>query len=564
MAVVACLGMLAGCGIGSGRVRIEGKPAGADQLGADSAVRDKLGRPDNVTQAIDLVRRFLTAPADDVNVRVQTVSSYISPDESFLPKDEVHVVHVDGGYNQFSDASGNTTVEVDVHHIGILNNFGRIEPSERGAEKLKFTVVDRPDGLFLSKLSHDVLLMSDSALNSYFQARRLYFWSKDGTQLIPDLRYVTLRQNAAGQADLLLQWLYEGPSPWLAPAVADLPSPTRPAGKRVSVKDGSLSVDLATAPGPEDGGRLAKQLAKTLLTASVSKLELTVAGVPQGDTTRPDDQRHEASERFGIVNGAVRRVAPGNTTGLTPPNPAPVTLPADLNKNLVAVAFARGQQSAVLVRQDGGVSVWHQQSGLTPVQLGQAKPLGQPVWLDRAATSALILADNRLYHIGPKGVATPVSGAENITAFSLAPDDTRLALVRNGRLWLAALTRTASNDLILNQPQVVPTLLGNGVQNVAFGGETTLVVAGPYATKITLVSANLDGFAPSSYRHDLFDPDVRVVHMASAPNAAPLFEVTGNGSFEAQVGGSQQLVPVGASPSAEVAGAKVSAPSFEG
>ena len=84
---------------------------------------------------------------------------------------------------------------------------------------------------------------------------RIYFWSGDA--LLADPRYVFKALSLEAQSNLLVDWLYDGPSNWLDNAVETLPSETRPGvTKVVRGANGRLVIDLTDGrAGVSEAGR---------------------------------------------------------------------------------------------------------------------------------------------------------------------------------------------------------------------------------------------------------------------------------------------------------------------
>lgn len=560
-----CALLAAGCGINSGPVRPQAKAGEADAQGTGIPLRDKLKRSKQTNVPVDLVMDFLTAAADDASSRLQTMNSYLVPGEYWNPSKEIHVVRVLEGPKASSNFDGSTLVQLRVQHVGSLNASGQIESPTRGEEPLAFTVVSQGEqGLYLARPPQEMLMLESALSNNYFETRALYFQDKSGRGLIPDLRYVHKHLLEEAKADLLVKWLYEGPVAWLRPTVKELPPDTRPpVGKKVTRDEsGSLFVDLATAPAGEEFDDMAKQLAKTLISGDVASLHLLVQGQPQRELHRPQEELRPAPRRYGLVNGSVRRL--DGALAVT----SALSLPDGLNTNLAAVAFDGDESRAVLVHNDPDakrVSLWTREGGLVPIQLPVSRPkrVLQPVWLD--ASAALVVMDSKLYQLGFDGRAVPVLNGDNLTAISVGAEDCRVALVRNGQLMMAALVRAPNGIVSIGpEPQVVPTMFVNGVQNVAFSGRPTeLIVAGADSKSVTLASMNIDGASYSAYRDDPFPLQARVSHLVAWPWGPPgaLFEVEGIRAYEAQF---SRWVPLGGpeaspSPGGET---KVTAPSF--
>lgn len=555
--VALCLAsLLAGCGIGAGPVRVEDRPDDltlGDQ--ANSAV--SLARPDQIRDAEELVWRFLAAAADDPETRTNTLRSYFGErGENWTPGEKINVVRVLSGPDAAPlSADRSYTVTVWIQRLGELVN-GRIVPVRWEPEKLTFRVLD---GFFLDPAASSDLFLPDEILNIRYDDRQLYFRTADGA-LVTDLRYVPRYLSEGEKADQLIKWLYDGPAPWLDQVVGGkLPAATRPTAKVGYESDGRLVVNLAAPAAEADLERLGDQLYRTLVVSPVTGLEIRIQGRPaQRQPSKPTAQPGYPVGRYAVVDGAVVRLRPLARDEET------LRLPAEVNKNVLAVAFSRGEESVALVRREGdSQKLWAGRVGM-PVEVdlpGTPRRISQPVWLDHRSDVLLVLVDGKLFQVAG-GKATQVQGVSNVTAVSVAPDGIRIALVTNGELEMGALVRQPDGRISVGaNQQLVPTTFDR-VQNVAFGNRG-LVVAATDARGTRIVLMNIDGVLQEPGTEEL-DSSLQVSQLVSDPQSgAILYEIKDVDSYELRMTGSVPLWHSVVRPGTP-AQVKVSAPSFEG
>lgn len=565
VSVLAAAMLAAGCGISSGPVHVDGQRARGDQSDVGSGLQVDFSRPKQATTAKQLVERYLLAAADEV-AREKTLQGYLPKDEFWgaVQDKDINIIRLLEDYRAETDLYGNTQVKFRVQYVGKLSvEDGWLTPSNQEDEEIQLIVKRRDgEGLFISNPPRKYLLL-ESALNDYYEPRPLYFYEANGSRLVPDLRYVHRRLPEEGRATRLVQWLYDGPSPWLGTAGTAVRKPsdsTQPtSGKQVTRDDdGMLVVDLATQPTGDQLGLLAEQLTKTLGSHSVPGLRLQVQGQPLRDYPRPSRPTVAAPRRYGIVGGVVHRLKHSG-----PADSTPIPLPDNVNSGMSKVLFDREENKAVLVYQGESkrISVW--QRGAEPVTVSlSARQVQQPLWLD--ATSFLLLADGKLYVGGLDGRVTPVSGADGISAFALGEERVRLAIVQKGRVGLTTLIRT-QGAASLDPIQFLQTKFGGQVHNVAFSGTNELTIAGSDGSQVTIVSVNSDGAVLNPYRGDTYNTAVRISQLVAWPSGLNvMFEIQGLDAFEAQRNSFlplEAVIPASSSPGT-TAETKVSSPSL--
>ena len=180
-----------------------------------------------------------------------------------------------------------TPVTVTYQIVGELTNQGSVEVlANSGPRKMIFMVVPREEGpgpLRIEKITGaipDGLFISDEALDTHYRVQPVYFWDITGRWLVPDLRYLPLTMQPDVRPNQVVQWLLNGPSQWLKPAVRSLPQGTEANGAPVS-RPGGFVVNLssqAEADGPQGLSHLASQLRWSLRSSTIPSVELQIEG----------------------------------------------------------------------------------------------------------------------------------------------------------------------------------------------------------------------------------------------------------------------------------------------
>ncbi|GAA3912354.1 LpqB family beta-propeller domain-containing protein [Actinoplanes auranticolor] len=515
--LVAAL-LAGGCGIPDSTEvqRVGPGPSTGVSTGGDVAPtrNDRLASSDPST----FVRHYLEAAAGDPNTAMERVKQFLSSTaaSSFKPAAaEVRVIHL---VDTPLVNPGSVDVRLRAQTVGVLNPNGILDPAADGsAQEYSFTVSSAAaqSGLFVTK-APDVLLISDDALDDFYERRKLYFWNHDYTSLVPDVRYLPRDLPSEQQPNEIIKWLIAGPSPSLGNAVEPLPEGTMLDGNVPAPSDQKLQINLsgqAVRP-PDDPAkleRLRRQLMWSLRSGQWSTLELKVGNQNSIEYTGTDYFTSNAAyvlpatpERFLVYNGQVRRMA-GSPNGS---DPVPLLRPED-NRFVRAAGLAGSgaRRFAALVVNSGGREELRVGSGaadgqvaLTRVRLPKGTT-GQPVW---AITSAepdvpaigLLTIGGRLYSFTSDGSPlTRVDGAgDGISTVAVAPDGRRVALVSRGRLFVAALSTGGAGVRMLSAEQILTAPLRQ-VSAVDWSSETWLTVAGARADKnrVAIFEMTIDG-----------------------------------------------------------------------
>jgi hypothetical protein len=590
--LVAAL-LAGGCGIPDSTEvqRVGPGPSTGVSIGEDVAPtrHDRLASSDPAT----FVRYYLEAAAGDPNTAMERVKQFLSPTaaSSFDPAAEVRVVHL---VDTPLVNPGSVDVRLRAQTVGVLDHNGILDPAADGsAQEYTLTVssTSGQTGLFITK-APPVLLISDDALDVFYERRKLYFWNHEYTGLVPDERYLPRDLPSEQQPNEIVKWLIAGPSPWLANAVETLPEGTMLDGNVPAPSGEKLRINLsgqAVRP-PDDRtalDRLRRQLMWSLRSGQWRTLELKVGSQNSVEYTGTDYFTSNAAyalaatpERFLVYNGQVRRMSGSPNAS----DPVPLLRPED-NRFVRAAALAGSgsRRFAALVVNSAGREELRVGAGTADEQVGLAKislpkgTTGQPVWATTstepsAPAIGLLTVGGRLYSFTSDGSPlTKVDGAgDGITAVAVAPDGRRVALVSRGRLSVAALSTGGAGVRMLPAEQVLTAPLKQ-VSAVDWSSETWLTVAGARADKnrVAIFEMTIDGSFVSERLADIGTESVSYltaypVSPVSGTDSSDTIAYVANGdafdvlSDPVRIGVADLAVPVPNPPS----GLKPTAPSF--
>ncbi|WP_416901008.1 LpqB family beta-propeller domain-containing protein [Micromonospora echinospora] len=535
-----------GCGIPRfSEVRVDGPGPVGEAGSVNGRNREPPARGASGSDSAAFVRNFLAAPAGEPNRAYERVVQFIAPEDRNriqakqgsdfavnvvrLLDDPVTTVNPQGTTGEEATFS----VRVTVQQVGLLRANGTLAPpvateaqyqfdlrgaapAGSGDEDAGYYVVDPPS----------TLLLSVDALREYYQPSTIYFWNSDQTRLVPDQRYLPLAVPRERRVTEAVGWLTDGPSEWLTPTVTRLPDGTQLINNATET-DGRWEIDIAMSG--EDGtklDRLVTQLAWSLPDID-GPLELkvrnqtrrTIPSAAEHRRTHPVYQLRQDPQRFCVYEGAVRPLAfLGEVSGTDP------VAPAD-NRTVVSAGLSRaGEQIlAALVVADGRRQRLVAGSGTAPVRVAARSAasytsIGRPVWLktpDVRGAHGLVVADGELHRFDTHAQLTPVPliVPGPVTAVAAALDGHRIALVVDGRLYVAAVS-VDGDGVTIGPTRPVPTSL-TALSAVDWAGESRLVLAGAQGQP-AVFEVSVDGAgAEVALRTDL---GAKVTHLATYPD----------------------------------------------
>ncbi|MBQ0903060.1 LpqB family beta-propeller domain-containing protein [Micromonospora sp. U21] len=537
-ALGAALLLGGGCGIpASSDVRVDGKGGAATEAGS---VGGRSSEPPTRTASgsdIDaFVRNFLDAAAGEPERAYERVKLFVAPEHQTKLQEKkgsevaLNVVRLrEAVFTGNSDST--TTVKIKVQQLGLLRANGTLAPpvaTETGYEfrvrSAAFGGDDERAGLYVLD-PPNVLLLSDNALQRYYQGESIYFWSSDGSRLVPDQRYLSAAVPDERRVNEVVKWLVGGPSDWLRPGVVGLPDRTELINNATGA-NGRWEVNLDMSGDDQTQiDRLITQLAWSLGDRQ-GELELKVRNNSQPvqdlEELRRSDPLYPVDagpQRFGVYEGAIRPLDfAGEPSGVVP-------LVAEVNRTIVSAGLARADDkilAAMVVT--GGRSRQRLAVGTGPDPVSGLSRSGsdyasisRPVWLrtvDSRPGRGLVVAEGRLYRFdeaaGMHQVPLNLPTAE-VTAVAASLDGQRVALIAGGRLYVAAVNLDGGG-VSIGPPRALVTSL-TGLSAVDWSGENRLVVAGS-AGQPAIYEISVDGALETPLKTDV---GARVTHLTAYP-----------------------------------------------
>jgi hypothetical protein len=529
---------LAGCGVPGGGNPVVDGPGPSAGTGRTSYAGTPPG-PDGVTDPIELVQNYLLAVAGPLEEEYtetaqKSARRFMTAGLKAEWQPDKYITVVQVGALRKSDGSTSTFVDGVLQPVGQLGSSGMLTPPEAAPPPLscKFELVVNPDkggGWRIKAISSpqdkniaNRMLLSSRALDvdlglGLYTPQLLYYWyssTRDG--LVPDLRYLPAADVPQKQLIRIVNELLSDPPDWL---VANSWASLKPVGTGVNYSAGNpLGVNILT-PVP-DPDRFMTALRWSLWPVYQGRVQLEVNSQAQrvdGGTldfkkwNLADAQR--SNDEFCVAGGVVRPLDSAST---------PAVLNTPLNLKVIWAALSRDKHSAALVREAGpgryGLWLGDVDTAPTYIQVtglpSKTTNIGRPVWLP-AEKRVLVLADNHLYTADLGGRASDLtpSWADQITAFSVAPDGRRIALIVDGGLALAALSPTG-----IGSPRrlTVPVLQKNTLTAIAWTRMDRVAIAGRISgAQNSLVEMTIDGAVVRQFPE--VNLSAEIVHLAAFP-----------------------------------------------
>jgi hypothetical protein len=538
-AVVALVALLTGaCGIpDDSGVTVVGAGPSPGITSGDERDSGQIAR-DATLDTAQFVKNYLKVAAGDLDSAADRMRTFMNRDAARAFKPNGPGLRVIRLVAQPLITPGSDEVELTYEQVGTLDKFGLLEPAaepRRDSYKIKIGTVAGQSGLFVTE-APQALLISDEALNIYYEEQPVYFWNTDYSGLVPDVRYMPDTVPVEQRPTTIMNWLLNGPAPWLS--VSDLADGTTLIGKVFKDSDNKLQITLSTQALPSSEtatvlDRLRRQLQWSLrpLLPAGTQMVLKVGHQDAGSyssqdylASNPANRLTGDPERFVVYGGKIRRLSGSANVAAQIP-----VLDPDENKDVrfAAMSSSGSRTFAAVVSTSGkgdtlrvAAAATGGQAALQPIT-GLTGPLGEPAWAitgddpDKPDDGAigLITANNKLYSFSAKkGEAQliPWTGqGTKITAVAVAPDGRRVALVVDGKLYRAALT-TGGDAPALGPPQQIRPAGLLSVSAVGFNSEGWLTVAGVRSSdkRTTIVDVSIDGAKQTGRLSDLGDKPV--------------------------------------------------------
>ncbi|SIR71018.1 LpqB family beta-propeller domain-containing protein [Microbacterium sp. RURRCA19A] len=403
----------------------------------------------------EIVEGFLRAgsgPADDW----ATAKLFLAPGTQWDPRARVTIDRL--ADRRATAVPDGTSVGVQLSTIAGVDADGAYSPAVNGAtETLSFTLA-RVDDQWRITSAPDGVVLYEEVFPTVYQAASVAYFDPTWSYIVPDVRWFPRPLVASRVTTALVDGQ---PSAWLAGAVKSaFPDELSLVGRSVTLSaSGVAQVQLPQAALSLDRttlDRMQTQLTRSLVTAGISEVQMTVDGTPIAATelpvkvTRVDPSPAvlTADGTFGVLNGETVDTIPTLSDAVESLAPTSVELEAD--RSLAAVLTQQGAVASALA--DGGTFLLDDRAGLLPPSIDA---VGEVWSVPRSSPSQL-----RAYT--PQGVPREIGNAwpdaSEVVSFQISRDGTRVAAVVTvagvREVWLAGIVREG-NAVSLGPPHVL-------------------------------------------------------------------------------------------------------------
>ncbi len=446
LALAACTGLPTNGYVNPGR------GPEADDTQAFAFVPD--GPQDDATPT-EIVEGFLRAgsgPADDW----ATAKLFLAGGTQWDPRARVTI---DRLADRRASATGDgATVAVSLTATAEVDANGAYAPAASGtAETLTFSLALVDDQWRITSAPDGVVLYEE-VFPTVYQSASIAYFDPTYSFIVPDVRWFPRALVASRVATALVDGK---PSTWLEGAVESaFPDELSLVGRSVTLsQNGVAQVQLPQAALSLDRTRLDRmqtQLARSLATAGISEVQMTVDGTPVSATevpvrvTRVDPSPAVLTSvgAFGSLAGDAVEPIDGLSDAVESLEPAAVEVEAD--RSLAAVRTESGAVASAL--SDGRTFLLDERAGLiTPTIDAEGAiwsvPSGAPSQL-RVITAEGV----------PRTVGNAWPDAAEITAMQISRDGTRVAAIVTvsgaREVWVAGIQRV-NGEVDLGPPHVL-------------------------------------------------------------------------------------------------------------
>jgi len=374
--------------------------------------------------------------------------------------------------------------------VASVDEAGRYEDvAPQSTQELVFRLSE-VDGQWRISEAPDGIMLSELAFRESFESVRLYYYSADYRELVPDVRWFASRGDVLTK---VIRGLLQQPSSWLnqGATVSAFPSGTQLALSPVPVVEGQAQVDLSELVLSADETqreRMLWQLITTLQQISdVSDVAITVNQTPLAIPLNEEDQPLLSSgrdPRVLVVRGSEFGYLQSSRVESIDGLEAPV-----LSVRPEKVFYSAEYDQAAVVGEGG---LWRvDAAGVFETPLDQRENLVRPIidscgyiWSINSApggSELLVFPPNTL---APETEAIPIAlelpDAAQVVSFELARDNTRLMLLVQGdgfaRVLLSAVQRQATCEPVsLGEFLELSPLAGTAV-DAAFVDESQVAI----------------------------------------------------------------------------------------
>lgn len=466
LALAACTGLPT-----SGYVN-PGRGPQADDTQAFAFVPD--GPQDDASPA-EIVEGFLRAgsgPADDW----ATAKLFLASGTQWDPRSRVTIDRL-ADRRATANADG-TSVAVAVTTVASVDADGAYTPTAAGsAETLSFTLA-RVDDQWRITSAPDGVVLYEEVFPTVYQSASVAYFDPTYSFIVPDVRWFPRPLVASRVATALVDGQ---PSAWLANAVRSaFPDELSLVGRSVTLSsDGIAQVQLPRAALSLDRttlDRMQTQLVRSLSTAGINDVQMTVEGTPITASevpvrvTRVDPSPAVLTSLgvFGALAGDTVEPIDGLSDAVESLTPSAVELEAD--RSLAAVRTQQGTVASAL--SDGRTFLLDDRPGLIAPSIdGEGG-----IW------SVPANAPTQVRAITPEGVPREVGNAwpdaSEIVSMQVSRDGTRVAAIVTvsgvREVWVAGIEREGS-EVNLGPPHVL-SFSQQGAFDLAWLDDTTIGV----------------------------------------------------------------------------------------
>jgi hypothetical protein len=503
---------VAGCGLPTDDKPVVDGPGSGDvtQGEASPANPPDVGGPQTARSARELVEDYFAAPAVGPDRVVGLLKQFLTPNaqQSYEPTPTITVVKID-----IHQTVGDLNVNVNVKPVGTLTPDGKIESTNSTLSKVHFHVFADVNGIdlgnhrrttyYFDQVPAGDILLSTDALNRYYAAHTIYYWSKeardnDTRTLVPDLRYIVGKPSPTQ----VVKWLQDEPADWLSGAVQKLPDNTVNTPP-IETQSDHYVTRLSAGVTPGAARDIATQI-RWSLGPSAAPVYARIDGVAQEirptdiDFASANSYSGQSAAGYAVRAGKIVQVGPANNYEVTPANTWPDVLHQADTVVAQAAAISRDQDVLALVVPEGNLLrlelARRGTKGVVRTSLARAA-MSRPTFLGRSHT-LLVVANGRLYRVAadPGRPVVDVSpDTRPLAAVQASPDGRRLLLVTTaGDVVLAAIDDQGRVD---TGPRVDADPIDGTFSAVAAGwaGPNEVVLAGATRGVATLAHVAVNG-----------------------------------------------------------------------
>lgn len=429
--------------------------------------------PQDDASPAEIVEGFLRAgsgPADDW----ATAKLFLAPGTQWDPRARVTIDRL--ADRRAAASSDGATVTVSLSTVASVDANGAYSPSVDGTTESLGYSLTKVDDQWRISAAPDGVVLYEEVFPTVYQSASVAYFDPTWTFIVPDVRWFPRPLVASRVATALVDGQ---PSAWLEGAVKSaFPEDLSLVGRSVTLSSGgvaqvqlpraALSLDTTTL------NRMQTQLTRSLSTAGISQVQMTVEGTPVAAeevpvrVTRVDPPPAvvTADGTFGILSGDQVTTIPGLSDAVESLGPQSVELEAD--RSLAAVRTAQGTVASALA--DGRTFLLDDRPGLVAPSIDSSGL----IWSVPSSSPAQLRA------FTPEGVPAEIGNAwpdaSEITAFQISRDGTRVAAIVTvadvREVWLAGIQRT-TNEINLGPPHVL-SFTESGAFDLAWLDDATL------------------------------------------------------------------------------------------